>query len=79
MTESPSADKPEAAPQSPGHLFCFGMGYSAGALADSLLAELKDHKGVKALVRQLEDDVTEGRLPPTIAAHRLIETFKNSN
>jgi LAO/AO transport system kinase len=47
--------------------------------ADSLLAELKDHKGVKALVRQLEDDVTEGRLPPTIAAHRLIETFKNSN
>ena len=39
MTESPSADKPEAAPQSPGHLFCFGMGYSAGALADSLLAD----------------------------------------
>lgn len=39
MTESPSADKPEAAAASPGHLFCFGMGYSAGALADSLLTD----------------------------------------
>ena len=38
MTESPSTDKPEAATGAPGHLFCFGMGYSAGALAERLLA-----------------------------------------
>ncbi|MEZ5529893.1 MAG: methylmalonyl Co-A mutase-associated GTPase MeaB [Porticoccaceae bacterium] len=45
--------------------------------ADILLAELKESDAVKALVSTLERDVTEGRLPPTVAAKKLIDTFRH--
>jgi LAO/AO transport system kinase len=44
--------------------------------ADALLTELKESKAVKSLVESLERDVREGRIPPTIAAHKLIDTFR---
>lgn len=45
--------------------------------ADILLAELKESDAVKSLVSTLERDVTEGRLPPTVAAKKLIDTFRH--
>lgn len=45
--------------------------------ADSLLAELKASEAVKAMVGTLEQDVTEGRLPATVAAKKLIEAFRH--
>ncbi|MCB1667608.1 MAG: methylmalonyl Co-A mutase-associated GTPase MeaB [Pseudomonadales bacterium] len=47
--------------------------------ADCLLTDLKEHRQVKALVAQLEADVTAGRLPPTVAAQKLINAFKQSD
>jgi LAO/AO transport system kinase len=44
--------------------------------ADALLTELKESCSVKALVETLERDVTEGKIPPTIAARRLIDAFR---
>jgi len=43
--------------------------------ADSLLGELKENEAVKALVDQLEADVTAGRIPATVAAKQLVEAF----
>lgn len=45
--------------------------------ADILLSELKESEAVKSLVTTLERDVTEGRLPPTVAAKKLIDTFRH--
>tara|TARA_B110000503_G_scaffold32909_1_gene53469 strand:- start:300 stop:1256 length:957 start_codon:yes stop_codon:yes gene_type:complete len=44
--------------------------------ADELLAELKENKSVMALAKDLEREVKEGLLPPTVAAKRLIQTFR---
>jgi GTPase len=44
--------------------------------ADALLAELKESDAVKSLVVSLENDVTQGRIPPTIAARMLIDAFR---
>jgi len=44
--------------------------------ADTLLTDLKEHPEVKERVQQLEIDVTEGKLPATIAAQKLIEAFR---
>lgn len=44
--------------------------------ADELLAELKENKLVMALAEDLEREVKEGLLPPTVAAKRLIQTFR---
>lgn len=44
--------------------------------ADALLTELKENKAVKALVKTLECDVIEGKIPPTIAARKLIDAFR---
>jgi len=43
--------------------------------ADSLLGKLKENEAVKALVDQLEADVTAGRIPATVAAKQLVEAF----
>jgi LAO/AO transport system kinase len=45
-------------------------------LAEGLLAQLKDHPGVAALLGKLEAEVTAGRLSPTAAARRLLEAFR---
>jgi LAO/AO transport system kinase len=44
--------------------------------ADELLTELKENKSVMALAEDLEREVKEGLLPPTVAAKRLIQTFR---
>lgn len=44
--------------------------------AETLVADLKNHPQVKLLVEELERAVTEGQLPPTVAAQRLIEHYK---
>lgn len=44
--------------------------------ADSLLTELKESEPVKALVASLEEDVTSGKLPATVAAKKLIDAFR---
>ncbi len=44
--------------------------------ADRLIAELKHDNRVKALVPELEKAVTDGSLPATVAAERLIARFK---
>lgn len=41
----------------------------------NLKAQLEEHSGVRSRVRDLEDAVTHGRLPPTVAAEQLIEIF----
>ncbi len=46
--------------------------------AEALIADLKDHPQVRSLVPELEEAVIEGRLPPTVAAQRLIEHYKTS-
>ena len=47
--------------------------------AEALIADLKNHPQVKLLVPQLEQAVTEGKLPATVAAQRLIEHYKASD
>lgn len=47
--------------------------------AEALIADLKSHPQVKALVPQLEQAVTEGKLPATVAAQQLIEHYKASD
>lgn len=44
--------------------------------ADTLLAELKESDAVKSLVASLEKEVTQGRIPPAIAARTLIDAFR---
>jgi LAO/AO transport system kinase len=44
--------------------------------AEALIADLKNQPQVKMLVAELERAVTEGKLPPTVAAQRLIEHYK---
>lgn len=44
--------------------------------ADALLTELKESDAVKSLVSGLEKEVTQGRIPPTIAARTLIDAFR---
>jgi LAO/AO transport system kinase len=46
--------------------------------AEALIADLKNHPQVKSLVPALEQAVIEGKLPPTVAAQRLIEHYKTS-
>lgn len=43
--------------------------------AESLVGQLKEHPEVRARVRNLEDAVTQGRIPPTTAAEQLITIF----
>lgn len=47
--------------------------------AEALIAELKNHPQIKALVPELERAVSEGKLPPTVAAQRLIEHYKTAD
>jgi len=47
--------------------------------AEALIADLKSHPQVKSLVAELEQAVVEGKLPPTVAAQRLIEHYKTSD
>lgn len=47
--------------------------------ADALLSELKECEAVKSLVDNLEHEVRAGRVPPTIAARRLIDTFRQNS
>ena len=44
--------------------------------ADALLTDLKESEDVKSLVETLEKDVTDGTLPPTVAARKLIDVFR---
>lgn len=44
--------------------------------ADVLITELKESEAVKSLVETLEKEVTAGKLPPTIAARKLIDAFR---
>lgn len=46
--------------------------------AEALIADLKTHPQVKSLVAELEQAVIEGKLPPTLAAQRLIEHYKTA-
>lgn len=43
--------------------------------SESLLQALREHPEVRRLLPQLEAEVTAGRLPPTIAAQRLLQAF----
>ncbi|WP_461517139.1 methylmalonyl Co-A mutase-associated GTPase MeaB [Porticoccus sp.] len=45
--------------------------------ADTLLMELKESDSVQALVSSLEQAVTEGKIPPTVAAKKLIDAFRH--
>ncbi len=45
--------------------------------ADTLLMELKESESVQALVASLEQAVTEGQIPPTVAAKKLIDAFRH--
>ena len=45
--------------------------------AEALVSDLKSDAKVKALVPQLEQAVLDGLLPATVAAQRLIDTFKS--
>ena len=44
--------------------------------AESLVADLKANPEIKKLVPKLETAVLEGTLPATIAAQRLVESYK---
>ena len=44
-------------------------------VTDALVDELKDDPDVKAQVSQLEDEVTNGKMSPTVAAQELITAF----
>ncbi|WP_461519389.1 methylmalonyl Co-A mutase-associated GTPase MeaB [Porticoccus sp.] len=45
--------------------------------ADTLLMDLKESDSVQALVSSLEQAVTEGKIPPTVAAKKLIDAFRH--
>jgi LAO/AO transport system kinase len=45
--------------------------------AEALVSDLKNDAKVKALVPELEQAVLDGLLPATVAAQRLIDTFKS--
>ena len=47
--------------------------------AEALIADLRDHPRVKSLVPELEEAVTQGRLPATLAAQRLIDRYKSGS
>jgi len=42
---------------------------------DQLQARLRAHPHIRSALPTLEDEVRAGRLPPTVAAHRLLEAF----
>ena len=44
--------------------------------AESLIADLKADVDIRALVPKLEKAVKEGRVPATVAAQKLVDTFK---
>ncbi len=45
---------------------------------DTLLTRLQEHPGVRALAPELEREVAEGTLTPTLAAERILEVFADS-
>jgi LAO/AO transport system kinase len=45
---------------------------------DTLLTRLQEHPGVRALAADLEREVAEGKLTPTLAAGRILEVFADS-
>ncbi len=45
---------------------------------DTLLTRLHEHPGVRALAPDLEREVADGRLTPTLAAERILEVFAGS-
>ena len=45
---------------------------------DTLLTRLQEHPGVRALAPELERQVAEGTLTPTLAAERILEVFADS-
>ena len=47
--------------------------------AEALIADLRGHPRVKSLVSELEEAVTRGRLPATVAAQRLIDRYKSGS
>lgn len=48
-------------------------------VAETLLAALKAHPGVRARLAALEQEVVAGRLPPAAAARAMIDTFLTSD
>jgi LAO/AO transport system kinase len=44
-------------------------------ISEALLAELREHEGVRAELRKLEAAVADGRMAPGAAADRAIEAF----
>lgn len=44
-------------------------------ISEALLVQLREHEGVKAELKKLEQSVTDGRLTPGAAADRAIEVF----
>lgn len=50
------------------------------SLIDSSLAQaVRHHAGVQALLNDLEDQVTQGQVPPTVAARRVLSAFLTSH
>jgi LAO/AO transport system kinase len=45
---------------------------------DTLLTRLQEHPGVRALAADLEREVADGELTPTLAAERILEVFADS-
>jgi LAO/AO transport system kinase len=45
---------------------------------DTLLTRLQEHPGVRALAPDLEREVADGELTPTLAAERILEVFADS-
>jgi len=45
---------------------------------DTLLTRLREHPGVRALAADLEREVADGELTPTLAAERILEVFADS-
>jgi LAO/AO transport system kinase len=48
-------------------------------VGEGLLAELRAHPRVAALIEPVETDVTAGRLSPSVAARRLLATFRGED
>jgi LAO/AO transport system kinase len=42
---------------------------------DALMTRLRDHPEVRAITPEVERDVQEGRLTPTLAAERVLKAF----
>jgi LAO/AO transport system kinase len=45
---------------------------------DTLLTRLREHPGVRAMAADLEREVADGELTPTLAAERILEVFADS-